>query len=229
MGIFSRIADIFKANINDLLDKAEDPEKMIKQMVLEMQESVTKAISGLAQAMAQEKKLQRDYEKFVALSNDWKGKAAQALQAGNEDLARKALAKKVEADQQAAQYKQLYEQAAQTSATLKQQVDQLKAKLDEAKMKEQTLIARSQAAKAQKEIAKNIGTFDYSSFSSKFLKSEEKILKKEAEAQALTEVVSGNTSLDDEFKSFGKNMAVEEDLAKLKAELGSKQFSTPKT
>jgi phage shock protein A len=219
MGIFGRIADIFKANINDLLDKAEDPEKMIKQMVLEMQESVTKATSGLAQAMAQEKKLQRDYEKFVALSNDWKGKAAQALQAGNEDLARKALAKKAEADQQAAQYKQLYEQAAQTSATLKQQVDQLKAKLDEAKMKEQTLIARSQAAKAQKEIAKNIGTFDYSSVSSKFSKFEEKILKNEAEAQAFTELAGGNTSLDDEFKSLGKDMAVEDELAKLKAEL----------
>jgi len=219
MGIFGRIADIFKANINDLLDKAEDPEKMIKQMVLEMQESVTKATSGLAQAMAQEKKLQRDYEKFVALSNDWKSKAAQALQAGNEDLARKALAKKAEADQQAAQYKQLYEQAAQTSATLKQQVDQLKAKLDEAKMKEQTLIARSQAAKAQKEIAKNIGTFDYSSVSSKFSKFEEKILKNEAEAQAFTELAGGNTSLDDEFKSLGKDMAVEDELAKLKAEL----------
>jgi len=220
MGIFGRIADIFKANINDLLDKAEDPEKMIKQMVLEMQESVTKATSGLAQAMAQEKKLQRDYEKFVALSNDWKGKAAQALQAGNEDLARKALAKKAEADQQVAQYKQLYEQAAQTSATLKQQVDQLKAKLDEAKMKEQTLIARSQAAKAQKEIAKNVGTFDYSSVSSKFSKFEEKILKNEAEAQAFTELASGNTSLDDEFKSLGKDMAVDDELAKLKAELG---------
>jgi len=229
MGIFGRIADIFKANINDLLDKAEDPEKMIKQMVLEMQESVTKAISGLAQAMAQEKKLQRDYEKFVALSNDWKGKAAQALQAGNEDLARKALAKKVEADQQAAQYKQLYEQAAQTSATLKQQVDQLKAKLDEAKMKEQTLIARSQAAKAQKEIAKNIGTFDHSSVSSKISKFEEKILKIEAQAQAFTELADGNTSLDDKIKSLGKNMAVDKEMADLKAELGSKQFSTPKT
>lgn len=220
MGIFGRIADIFKANINDLLDKAEDPEKMIKQMVIEMQESVTKATSGLAQAMAQEKKLQRDYEKFLALSEDWKGKAAQALQAGNEDLARKALAKKAEADQQAMQYKQLYEQAAQTASTLKQQVDALKAKLDEAKMKEQTLIARSQAAKAQKEIAKNVGNFDYSSVSSKFSKFEEKILKNEAEAQAFTELAGNNTSLEDEFKALDKNAAVDDELEKLKKELG---------
>jgi phage shock protein A len=218
MGIFGRIADIFKANINDLLDKAEDPEKMIKQMVLEMQESVTKATSGLAQAMAQEKKLQRDYEKFVAASNDWKNKAAQALQAGNEDLARKALAKKAEADQQAAQYKQLYENAAATSATLKQQVDHLKAKLDEAKMKEQTLIARSQAAKAQKEIAKQVGGFDSNSFA-KFDKFEEKILKAEAEANAFMEMSSDKTSLDDEFKALEKNSAVDDELARLKAEL----------
>jgi phage shock protein A len=218
MGIFGRIADIFKANINDLLDKAEDPEKMIKQMVLEMQESVTKATSGLAQAMAQEKKLQRDYEKFVAASNDWKNKAAQALQAGNEDLARKALAKKAEADQQAAQYKQLYENAAATSATLKQQVDHLKAKLDEAKMKEQTLIARSQAAKAQKEIAKQVGGFDSNSFA-KFDKFEEKILKAEAEANAFMEMSSDKTSLDDEFKALEKNSAIDDELARLKAEL----------
>jgi len=222
MGIFGRIADIFKANVNDLLDKAEDPEKMIKQMVLEMQESITKATSGLAQAMAQEKKLQRDYEKFVAASNEWKNKAAVALQAGNEDLARKALAKKAEADQQVTQYKQLYENAAQTASTLKQQVDQLKAKLDEAKMKEQTLIARNQAAKAQKDIAQQVGNFDYTSVSSKFSKFEEKILKNEAEAQAFTQLAEGNTSLDDDFKSLEKDSAVEDELAKMKAELLNK-------
>ncbi|MDX1902761.1 MAG: PspA/IM30 family protein [Thermonemataceae bacterium] len=223
MGIFGRIADIFKANVNDLLDKAEDPEKMIKQMVLEMQESITKATSGLAQAMAQEKKLQREYEKFVNASNEWKNKATVALQAGNEDLARKALAKKAEADQQVTQYKQLYESAAQTASTLKQQVDQLKAKLDEAKMKEQTLIARNQAAKAQKDIAQQVGNFDYTSVSSKFSKFEEKILKNEAEAQAFTQLAEGNTSLDDDFKALEKNSAVDDELEKMKAELLNKQ------
>ena len=62
MGIFGRISDIFKANVNDALDKMEDPEKMIKQMVVEMQEAIAKATSGLATAMAQEKKLERDYK-----------------------------------------------------------------------------------------------------------------------------------------------------------------------
>lgn len=218
MGIFSRISDIFKANINDALDNAEDPEKMIKLMVIEMQESITQATSGLATAMAQSKKLQREYEKFTQLSADWKSKAAQALQAGNEELAKKALAKKAEADQQMVQYKQMYESADTTTSKLKQQVEQLKAKLDEARMKESTLIARNQAAKAQTSIAKQVGGFDSNSFA-KFDKFEEKILKAESEAQAFLEMSDDKTSLDDDFKLLEKNSQVDDELAKLKAEL----------
>jgi phage shock protein A len=89
-------------------------------------------------------------------------------------------------------------------------------------MKEQTLIARSQAAKAQKEIAKNIGTFDHSSVFSKFPKFEEKILKIEAEAQAYTEVARSSMSSDDEFKFLDK-VKVDKELAKMKAELNNTQ------
>jgi phage shock protein A len=220
MGIFGRISDIFKANVNDALDKMEDPEKMIKQMVIEMQEAIAKATSGLATAMAQEKKLERDFKTYSEAATNWEQKAMQALQAGNEDLARKALQKKAEAESQANQYKQMYEGAAATTGKLKEQVDQLKVKLNEAKMKESTLIARSQAAKAQKQIAKQVGNFDASSSFSKFDKWEEKILKSEAEAQALGELGSDSAStLNDEFKLLEKNSAVDDDLAKLRAKL----------
>jgi phage shock protein A len=220
MGIFSRISDIFKANVNDALDKMEDPEKMIKQMVIEMQEAIAKATSGLATAMAQEKKLERDFKTYQESATNWEQKAMQALQAGNEDLARKALQKKAEAEQQANQYKGMYESAAATTGKLKEQVDQLKAKLNEAKMKESTLIARSQAAKAQKQIAKQVGNFDATSSFSKFDKWEEKILKSEAEAQALGELGADSSStLNDEFKLLEKNATVDDDLAKLRAKL----------
>ncbi|MCU0445707.1 MAG: PspA/IM30 family protein [Microscillaceae bacterium] len=220
MGIFGRISDIFKANVNDALDKMEDPEKMIKQMVIEMQEAIAKATSGLATAMAQEKKLERDFKTYSEAATNWEQKAMQALQAGNEDLARKALQKKAEADSQAKQYQQMYEGAAATTGKLKEQVDQLKVKLNEAKMKESTLIARSQAAKAQKQIAKQVGNFDASSSFSKFDKWEEKILKSEAEAQALGELGADSSStLNDEFKLLEKSSAVDDDLAKLRAKL----------
>ncbi|OJJ18233.1 phage shock protein A [marine bacterium AO1-C] len=219
MGIFGRISDIFKANINDALDKAEDPSKMIKLMVVEMQESISKATSGLATAMAQEKKLERDYKKHAQSAQQWEQKAMQALSAGNEDLARKALAKKADSEGQANQYKAMYDQAASTTSKLKSQVDMLKSKLNEAKMKESTLLARQESAKAQKQIAKQVGSLDFSSSFAKFDKFEEKILKQEAEAQAFTELSEGDTSLDDDFKQLEQNSAVDDDLARLRAKL----------
>lgn len=222
MGIFGRIADIFKANVNDALDKMEDPEKMIKQMVIEMQEAIAKATSGLATAMAQEKKLERDYNGYVEQAKGWEAKAMTALNAGNEDLARQALAKKAEADQQAKQYEVMFTQARDTAAKLKTQVEGLKAKLNEAKMKESTLIARNQSAQAQKQIAKQVGNFDASSNFAKFDKWEEKILKNEAEAQAFTELgADSSKSLNDEFKLLEKNTQVDDELAKLRAKLNS--------
>ncbi len=220
MGIFGRISDIFKANVNDALDKMEDPEKMIKQMVVEMQEAIAKATSGLATAMAQEKKLERDFKQHSQAAENWEQKAMQALNAGNEDLARKALSKKNEAQQQANQYKAMFEQASETTQKLKSQVDMLKQKLNEARMKESTLVARSQAAKAQKQIAKQVGSTDFGSSFSKFDKWEEKILKKEAEAEAYTELAGDNMdNVNDDFKLLEKNTQVDDDLARLREKL----------
>jgi len=220
MGIFSRISDIFKANVNDALDKAEDPAKMIKQMVIDMQQAIAKSTSSLATAMAQEKKMEREYKKHAKAAQDWENKAAAALNAGNEDLARKALAQKAQADTQAAQYKQMYESAAAQCSKMKEQVDTLKQKLNEARMKESTLIARSDMAKTQKQLAKETGGFDANSRFAKFDKFEEKILKQEAEAQALTDLSSdGSASLNDEFKELAQNSQVDDDLARLRAKL----------
>ncbi len=218
MGIFSRIADIFKSNINDALDKAEDPEKMIKLMVLEMQEALTKSTSALAQAMGNEKRLERQYLQLQTSSQDMQNKAMTALKAGNENLAKSALVKKSQVDSQLAQYKQMYESASAITSQMRTQVEKLKAKLDEARMKESTLIARSQHAKAQTQMAKSLGGFDDSSFA-KFDKFEQKVLKSEAEAQAFTELSASTTSLDDQFAELEKNNQVDSELAKLKAML----------
>jgi phage shock protein A len=218
MGIFSRIADIFKANINDTLDKAEDPEKMIKLMVIEMQEALTKSTSALAQAMGNEKRLERQYQQLQSSSEDMQSKAMTALKAGNESLAKSALVKKAQVDGQVAQYKQMYESASATTAQMRAQVDKLKAKLDEARMKESTLIARSQHAKAQTQIAKSLGGFDDNAFG-KFDKFEQKVLKSEAEAQAFSELSASTTSLDDQFAELQRNNQVDDELSRLKAML----------
>lgn len=219
MGIFSRISDIFKANVNEALDAAEDPEKMLKQMVLEMEESVNKATLAVANAIANEKGLQRKIEKEKALSADWQQKAMQALQAGREDLAKAALEKKAISDRNAADLIPIHEQAAATSVKMREQLDGLKHKLDEARSRQSTLIARSQAAKAQKQIAQSFSGVGSDAFS-KFDKYEGKIEKLESEAVAFEQLAGENTSLDKEFKQLSTSAKVDNDLLELKKQMG---------
>lgn len=218
MGIFARITDIFKANINDLLDKAEDPEKMIKQMVIEMEESVNKTTLAVAQAIANEVSLQKKLEKARKDSIEWEGKAMQALTASRDDLAKAALERKALAERNQTDLVPLYEQAKATTANLRLQLDKLKAKLDEARMRQSTLIARSQAAKAQKQIAQAMSGVGSDAFS-KFDKFEQKIEKLEAEAVAFEQLAGENTSLDDQFKQL-ESSSVDSELLALKAKMG---------
>jgi phage shock protein A len=217
MGIFGKFVDIIKSNINDMIDKAEDPAKMVKLMIIEMEEAATKATSSVAGAMANEKNLQRKEEQAKAEALSWQEKAAKALKAGREDLAKEALAKKVNYDNQAKQFEQMRLQSEKTTQQLRQQLDAIKQKLEEARMREATLIARSESAKAQKEFAKNMGNMNNSAFA-KFDKMEEKIMKQEAEAEALGELTGANLK-EDEFAKLEKNTQVDDELAKLKQQL----------
>lgn len=219
MGIFDRIGDIFKSNVNDALDKAEDPEKMLKQMVIEMEESVNKATLGVAQGIANEKGLERKLEKSRKEKEDWEMKAVQALQAGRDDLAKAALERKAIADRNYNDLQPIYEQARATANKLREQLDQLKSKLDEARNRQSTLIARSQAAKAQKQIAQSFSGVGSDAFS-KFDKYEGKIEKIEAEASAFEQLAGENKSLDDEFKKLSSSSSVDSDLLALKAKMG---------
>ena len=219
MGIFSRITDVFKANVNDALDKAEDPEKMIKQMVIEMEESVNKTTLSVAQAIANEKRLNRKMEKAKQDAEEWEQKAGQALQAGREDLAKAALEKKAIADKNYNELKPVHQQAEQTSNKLRKQLDSLKSKLEEARSRQSTLIARSQAAKAQKSISKSMGGVGSDAFG-KFDKFENKIETIESEAEAYGDLSADETSLDDEFKQLNQSSSADDDLKALKAKMG---------
>lgn len=219
MSIFARISDIFKANVNDMLDKAEDPEKMLKQMVIEMEESVNKTTMAVAQAIANEVSLQKKLEKARKDKTEWEQKAMQALTAGREDLARAALEKKNIIDKNIVDLEPIHAQAKETTNNLRIQLDKLKSKLDEARTRQSTLIARSQAAKAQKQIAQQLSGVGSDAFS-KFDKFEQKIEKLESEAVAFEQLAGENSSLDDEFKKLGTSSSVDSELLALKAKMG---------
>lgn len=221
MGIFQRIGDIFKSNVNDLIDKAEDPEKMVKQIIIDMQEELNKATQALGKAMASERMAKKQYDTAAAKSAEWENKAKAALGVGNDELAKKALANKVKADEETAQYKQMYDTIAKQTEEIRTQVETLKTKLEEAKSRQAMLIARSQMADTQKSLASATGGFDSGSATEKFNRMEEKIERKEAEAQAFSEIAgTDNASDEDEFKQLENDSKVNSELERLKAEMG---------
>jgi len=152
------------------------------------------------------------------ITTEWEGKAMQALTASRDDLAKAALERKALAERNQTDLVPLFEQAKSTTANLRVQLDKLKAKLDEARMRQSTLIARSQAAKAQKQIAQAMSGVGSDAFS-KFDKFEQKIEKLEAEAVAFEQLAGENTSLDEQFKQL-ESSSVDSDLLALKAKMG---------
>lgn len=216
-GIFSRIVDIIQANINDMLDRAEDPEKMLKQMIVEMEEAVAKTTTAVAKAMANEKSLEQQYERHRLSAQEWEQKAVQALQNGREDLARQALERKQAFERAAQDLEKTLLEARQATTQLRSQLEKLKARLEEARTRYATLSARAQAARTRKELAQALSGVGGDAFS-KFERYEKKVLQQEAEAQAAAEL-AGESPLEEEFAKMETRSAVDEELARLKAKL----------
>ena len=218
MAIFSRLADILKANINDMIDKAEDPEKMVKQLIIEMEDQVDEATQALGQAMGAQKMAQKELADAMAISADWNDKAKVALKADREDLAKKALDAKVGVDQQIQQLQASYDGITAQVEKLKDQVNTLKMKLDEARARQNVLIARAKMAEAQQNVAMSINTTNFDSAFAKLDAMERKITEQESIAEAYTEV--GAPAVIDEFAALEHESAVNDELARLKAEMG---------
>ncbi len=202
-----------------MLEKAEDPEKMLKLMIADMEEALRKATVATAQAIANERRLKAQYEKAKALAEEWQGRAEEALKAGNEDLALKAVQKKMEYESLASGYDRAYREAHEVSEKLRKQLDTLKLKLEEARTRYSTLIARKKAADVQKEFVKYAGGFGKDVFS-KFDRMEERILREEEEAEALVEL--SKDTVEEEYEKMEKESKAQKELEALKAKLGLK-------
>lgn len=221
MGIFSRLSDLLKANVNDLIDRAEDPEKMVKQIIIDMQKELGKSTQALGKAVASERMAEKQYKNAEASSKSWEDKAKVALAAGDAELAKKALANKVKVDEDVSNYKEMYETISSQTDAIREQVELLKSKLEEAKSRQAMLIARSQMADTQKQLAKSIGGIDSSSSFEKMNKMEDKIARKEAEAQAFSEIAGTDIdSGEDEFSKLQTDSKVDSELQRLMAEMG---------
>lgn len=224
MGIFKRLRDMTMASINDLLDKAEDPVKMLNQFLRDMEEDIVEAEAAVAKQIAIEKKFQQQYQEAEEMVQKREEQAMKALEQGNEDLARRALEDKKEHQARFDEMKRQYDLAKTSADKLRAQLTEMKDEFNKMKSKREVLVARAEAAKAQKQINQAISGFGVDNAAKGFSRMEEKVLQLEAEAQASGEL-SGKRSLDDELEQLDKSGGVEDELAALKAKLAQKKQS----
>ncbi len=219
MKIFSRLADLLKANVNDLIDRAEDPEKMVKQIVIDMEEQLQKAVQGLGTVMASVRQVEKQLKKAQEESKLWEGRAKEALNSSKEDLAKKAIKNKLEADEDVKQYEEIHAGISNQLSILRGQVDILKEKLVEARTRQSMLIARDKVAQARKEVSNALGDLDSSGAFAKMDKMERKVAEKEAQADAAFEISGIGASEDDPFEEMEASKAVDDEMARLKEQL----------
>lgn len=227
--LFSRLGRVGRGQVNQGVGALEDAtfEATVNQTVADMKTELNNVVRASAVAMSNYNRLDAEYQKYVRQSQEWKDRAGQALDAGNEDLAKKALAKKQESDKQVASMQQAVDQARATSEKLKSQVGELKRKIEEGERTATTLVARKNAASAQRKVAEamaGVGNAD-NAFSA-LGKFEESVAREEATAQAFDQLASTgkDDDLEKEFAQLG-GKSVDNELEALKKE--RQKGSTP--
>lgn len=224
MGIFSKLGTLIKSNLNDLISKAEDPEKMLNQVVVDMKTQLVEAKKQVAVAIGDEKRLKKQWEEQQVQGKEWERKAMLAVQGSDDELAKEALTRQKEHDDLATQFEQQWHLQKQAVDKLKDQLRILNNKIEEAKRKKNILIARAKRAEAQRTIQSTMaGLSDTSAFDT-FDRMSEKVDAIEAEAEAGAELqgeLSGDT-LQERFKRLEASGGGGSDaqLAALKAKMG---------
>ena len=208
MSIFSRIKTLLSANVNDLIGKAEKPEKMLNQLIIDMNQQLIESKKAVAMAIADEKKLEREKNNQAEAVKEWERKAMLAVNAGKDDLAKEALLRKQEYERAAAEYQKQWESQRASVDQLKESLKDLQNKIDEAQRKKNLLIARAKRAEAQQKIQNTISSVsgNRSAFDA-FDRMAAKVDQMEAQADAAKELdeLSKDTNLEKRFAELEKS------------------------
>lgn len=222
MGFWDRLSTMIRSNLNDLISRAENPEKMLNQLITDMRGQLAKAKQQVAAAIADEKKLQADAESMKKQAEDWERRAMLAVQENRDDLAKQALVRYNEALQGAQQLHETWVKHKAETESLKASLRNLNDKIEEAKRKKNILIARARRAEAQQRIQETMsGMTDKSAFES-FERMQEKIENQERKALAAAELqqeFEGDT-LVDQFKALEYHGSSDQQLLELKQKMG---------
>jgi phage shock protein A len=221
MGIMDRMATVVRSNLNHLINKAEDPEKMLDQILIQMRQQLVEAKREVAVAIADEKRLGAQLEAELEQIREWERRATMAVQKGEDELAREALRRKADHEQIAIGYKKQWDAQKASTENLKNALRALSQKIEEAGRKKNLLVARQKRAEAQKHIHEVMtGLSDTSAFES-FDRMASKVEQTEAQANAAVEIsqeLSGET-IEQRFRALESSTDVEQELHALKAKV----------
>ena len=225
MGIFDRLSQLLRSNINDLISRAEDPEKMLNQILVDMRSQLVKAKQQVAAAIADEKRLRDQADAEYKLSADWESRAMLAIKEGRDDLAKQALVRQAEHETHGQQLEQTWETHRVETEKLKNSLRDLNDKIEEAKRKKNLLIARQRRAQAQQRIHETMSSMSEKSAFEAFARMEERIETNERQLKASVEIEEEFTGdrLQQDFKALEKGVVgvtVDARLLELKQKMG---------
>ncbi len=226
MGIFSRLSDIVNSNLNAMLDKAEDPEKMIRLIIQEMEETLVEVRSGSVRLLADRKALQRRVLLVKEEMADWGQKARLALSHQRDDLARAALAEQQQLQQDLELVQKELMELDEQIAALDDEISQLQQKLEEAKSRQQALVRKVNTTTHRMQAKRQVQRDSLERAFSKFDQFEQKIDRLEGELESMDLGRQPKQDLHQAFADLETEQRVEAELAKLKAEMAAKDANS---
>ncbi len=224
MGIFSRLSDIINSNINSMLDKAEDPEKIARLIIQEMEDCLVEVRSAAARSMADKKEYERDISQLEQTRLDWTAKAELAVEKGREDLARGALSAKQRAEREIDSRRQALKAIEEVSVRRQDDLEKLQAKLDEAKTKHRALVVRREAAEQRIAMRSRIEVNKVDEAMRRYGQIERKVDEMEAYADLIN---VGDRSLEAQFQELAAEESIEKELAEIKRRRGGAPTPAP--
>lgn len=232
MGLFDRLSTLLRSNINDLISRAEDPEKMLNQIIVDMRSQLAKAKQQVATAIADEKRLRDQADAEYKQGGDWEAKAMLAIKESRDDLAKQALMRQAEHNSHGQQLEQTWEQHRLETEKLKNALRDLNDKIEEAKRKKNLLIARQRRAQAQKRIHETMSSLSEKSAFEAFARMEERIENNERQLKASVEIEEEFTGdrLAQDFKQLERSstsVSVDTQLLALKQKMGMLPAGSP--
>lgn len=217
MGLIDRTLRVIRANLNSLIGQAEDPEKVLEQAVDEMQQDLIQLRQAVAQAIATQKRTERQASQAQATAQEWYNRAQLALSKGDENLAREALTRRKSYQETANAMQAQLSQQADVVTKLKENMRTLESKISEAKTKKDLYVARARSAQASQKINEMLGNVGTGNAMSAFERMEEKVLQLEAQSDAIAEL--GSNELEKKFAALEGGNDIDTELAALKANM----------